>query len=258
MTVLCSRAGHYILPYGFHLSFFVFSLPNLFGRRLDVYYTSTHGVALVRIEFRMHVWNVLQAARWKYKTQKWGKKSPFAHHRTNLSGYIFATKPCIGNRKKNLLNSNTSSRCPHNIVYFGPLMAEICWRVWGTPANFDGFRILPSFLQRRHSLEANQTCTMFGHLLGCYTICIFSGALAPWQNFAGWKIHFTCKSCILVYWQRYCTTLQQRASTKLCGMVQGMELPNFHRGRHLYSAGRPSRWTSAHILVFCKIYWCSK
>jgi len=41
------------LPYGFFLlllSFFLFySSPNLSGRRLDVYHTSTHGVALVRI-----------------------------------------------------------------------------------------------------------------------------------------------------------------------------------------------------------------
>ena len=28
-------------------------------------------------------------------------------------------------------------------------------------------------------------------------------------------------------------------------------LPNFRRGRHQYSAGRPSRWASAHILVCC-------
>jgi len=34
-----------MLPYGF----FFFSLPNLSRRRLDVYYTSTHGVALARI-----------------------------------------------------------------------------------------------------------------------------------------------------------------------------------------------------------------
>ena len=40
---------------------------------------------------------------------------------------------------------------------FGPLAAEIDWRVWGTPANFNGFRVLPSLLQRRHSSEANQT-----------------------------------------------------------------------------------------------------
>jgi len=30
-------------------SFFFFSSPNLSGRRLDVYHTYTHGVALVRI-----------------------------------------------------------------------------------------------------------------------------------------------------------------------------------------------------------------
>jgi len=36
------------LPCGFYLSFFI-SSPNLSGRRSDVYHTSTHGVALVRI-----------------------------------------------------------------------------------------------------------------------------------------------------------------------------------------------------------------
>ena len=36
------------LPCGFFLLSF-FSLPNLSGRRLDVYHTSTHGVALVQI-----------------------------------------------------------------------------------------------------------------------------------------------------------------------------------------------------------------
>jgi len=38
------------LPCDFYLlSFFFLSSPNLSGRRLDVYHTSTHGVALVRI-----------------------------------------------------------------------------------------------------------------------------------------------------------------------------------------------------------------
>jgi len=37
------------LPCDFYLSSFFFSSPNLSGRRLDVYHTSTHGVALVRI-----------------------------------------------------------------------------------------------------------------------------------------------------------------------------------------------------------------
>jgi len=33
---------------------------------------------------------------------------------------------------KNLLSSNMSSRCPHNIVNFGPLAAAIDLPVWGT------------------------------------------------------------------------------------------------------------------------------
>jgi len=37
-----------------------------------------------------------------------------------------------------------------------PLTAEIGWRVWGTPANFNGFRVLASLLQRRQSPEDNQ------------------------------------------------------------------------------------------------------
>jgi len=39
----------------------------------------------------------------------------------------------------------------HNIANFSPLTAEIGWRVWGTPANFNGFRVLASLLHRRRS-----------------------------------------------------------------------------------------------------------
>jgi len=58
---------------------------------------------------------------------------------------------------KNLLNINISSKCPHNIVNFGPLAAEISWQLWGTSANFNGFRALASLLHRRHSMEVNRT-----------------------------------------------------------------------------------------------------
>jgi len=37
---------------------------------------------------------------------------------------------------KKLLSSNMSSTCPHNMVNFGPLTAEIGSGVWGTPAYF--------------------------------------------------------------------------------------------------------------------------
>ena len=110
------------------LSFFFFSSPNLSGRRLDVYHISTHDVALVGI----YNAGLKCASRSWLKIGLQGRKnSPSAHHRTTLSGYIFAIKACIDNQK--VLNSNTSSTCPGNMVNFGTLAAEICWRVWGTP-----------------------------------------------------------------------------------------------------------------------------
>ena len=86
------------------------------------------------------------AGRCKYKTQKIAKNSPSGRHRTTLSGYVFAIKARIDNRKKNFLSSNISSRCFHNMVNFGPLAAEMVPVVWGTPANFNGFRVLAALL----------------------------------------------------------------------------------------------------------------
>jgi len=68
----------------------------------------------------------------------------------------------------------------YNMVNFGQLAAEIVSLVWGTPANFNGFRVLAALLH----------------------------------------------------------------GTLLVGASQIVAL---NRGRHLYSAGRPSRWALAHI-----------
>jgi len=58
--------------------------------------------------------------------------------------------------KKNLLNSNVSPTCPHN-MNFGLLAAEICWRVWGMPANFNGFRIFAALLHGTVVVGVSQT-----------------------------------------------------------------------------------------------------
>jgi len=136
---------------------------------------------------------------------------------------------------KNVVNSNISSTRPYNMVNFGPLVADICLPVWGTPANFNGFPVLASLMQRHRSTEANQTlqdvwpspglvhCTLYMH---------FRGLLSPNGILPGAK--FTAsKSCILLYWQRCCMVLEQWASAKLCGVQQEV----------------PSHWASAHILV---------
>jgi len=58
---------------------------------------------------------------------------------------------------------------------------------------------------------------------------VFSISLKVHLNLNG----FFAPGSILLYWQRYCTALEQRSSSKFCGVVQGMELRNFCRGRHV-------------------------
>ena len=58
---------------------------------------------------------------------------------------------------KNLLSSNMSSTCLHNMVNFGPLAAEISLAVWGTPANFNGFRVLAALLHGSQVVNVSQT-----------------------------------------------------------------------------------------------------
>ena len=131
---------------------------------------------------------MLRAARWKCRTQKIAKKSPSGHHRTTLSGYIFATKARIDNRKKNLLSSNISSTCPKH------------GELWPT-----------SGLDRSGSLE------------------------------------HPCK------FQRV-----SRLDSVTARHSSGRQ-PNFaalNRGRHLYSAGRLSRWALPTFLVLGILHAC--
>jgi len=74
-----------------------------------------------------------------------------------LSGYVFATKARIDNRKKNLLSSNVSPTCPHNMVNFGPLAAEISPVVWGAPADFNGFLVLAALLHSSQVVGISRT-----------------------------------------------------------------------------------------------------
>ena len=79
---------------------------------------------------------------------------------------------------------------PYNMVNFGSLTAEMRSGVWGTVANFNGFRVLAALLHRSLELGVRRQ-----------------------PNFAA-----------------------------------------LNRGRHLYSAGRQSRWALAHISSFLLLY----
>jgi len=71
---------------------------------------------------------VVRAARWKCRTQKIAIWAPLH----NFVGLYFRNQGTYRQSEKNVLNSNTSPTCPHNMVNFGPLATEIRSLVWGT------------------------------------------------------------------------------------------------------------------------------
>ena len=104
----------------------------------------------------MHVWNVRHAARWKYRTQKSRQKSQSGHHRTTLSGYIFSIKARIDNRKKLVKHQYLLYMFPQ----YGELRPTSGWDrsgSLGTPANFNGFRILTALLHGSLVVGVSQT-----------------------------------------------------------------------------------------------------
>jgi len=64
----------------------------------------------------------------------------------NFVGLYLRNKGMYPQSEENLLSSNISSTCTHNMVNFGWLAAEFDPVVRGTPANFNGFRVLAALL----------------------------------------------------------------------------------------------------------------
>jgi len=105
-----------------------------------------------------------------------------AYHRTNLSGYIFATKARIDNRKKLVKQQYVLQMLPQ----YGELRPTNGWDRFGS-------------LGHRYKFQR-----------------------------------------VLRLWQLYCTASSSGRQPNFAA---------FNRGRHLCSAGRPSGWALAHILV---------
>jgi len=89
------------------------------------------------------------------------KKSPKIRHLGTIAQLCRAISSQLRHvstiGKKNLLHSNISPIRPHNMVNFGPLAAEIGSVVWGTEANFNGFRVLASLLHSIREVGTSQT-----------------------------------------------------------------------------------------------------
>jgi len=153
--------------------------------------------------------------------------------------------------EKYLPNSNISSTCSHNMVNFGPLAAKNDWRVWATPANFNGFRVLASLLQRRRLTEVNQTLQDVWPSPGLvHYICIFwfrvllpSDRILPHTNFTLRPI--LAFSYIGSVTARHCSSGCQ---PNFAAWYEEW-ITDLRRRRHLCSALQPLRWASPTFLV---------
>ena len=81
-------------------------------------------------------------------------------------------------------------------------------------------------------------------------IYTFWGALAPDAILP--RAKFTLRPSIAFSYIGTVTARHGRQPN--CGVVEGIELQNFRKGRHLYSAGRPSRWANIYLVQFCVYY----
>jgi len=123
---------------------------------------------------------------------------------------------------------------------FGPLAAEIGSGVWGTPANFNGFRVLASLVERRRSPEAKQALHDVWSWAASATLYIYtlSADLAP--NGISTRAKFTLRPSLAFSYTGSVTarhfssgfsqTLQRRPSTTFADGATYIRLGGHHVG----------------------------
>ena len=125
-----------------------------------------------------------------------------------------------------MLSSYISSTCPHNMANFGPLAAEIVSLVWGTPANFNGFRVLTALLHGTLVVGVSQTlrrCTE-----GATCIRQSSHHVGHWPTFwLGIHCRYYISRFCSVTWYR---TMVRAGSTNcmkiICQILECGSMPN--------------------------------
>ena len=191
----------------------------------------------------MHVWNVLHAARWKYRMQKWHKKLPSAHHRTTLLGYTFATEACIDNQRKKLVKQQYLL---HMSLQYGELCPTHGWDLLASlwhPIKFQqvsrfGFVTAPTSLSGgqpkfKRCLDVYWAGTLYIHLWGLLPLAEFCQV----QNSLYVQVLYSPILAALLHCTRAVGISQSLRHGARNGITELSLLVIFNWGRHLYSEG---------------------
>ena len=148
----------------------------------------------------MHVWNVLHAARWKYRTKITQKIAICAP--SHVCWAVSSQVRHVASIGKNLLNGNISSTCSHNMVNFGQLEAEIVSGVLGHPSYFQRLPRLGSVTARQSSSErqpnfaalnrGRHQCSALAHISSLFFLLFsspnLSGRVGDWMFTILWHM----------------------------------------------------------------------
>ena len=180
--------------------------------------------------------------------QKIAKNLPSGHHRTNLSGCIFTTEAFIDNRKKHVKQRYLL----HISQQYGELRPSNGWHrfiSWGHPSKFQRVSLV-GFVTTATSLSGGQP-----NFARCLAI---SWASTLYIHYLG---HLPRAEFCQVQNSLYVEVLRSPMlaallhGTPAAGVSQTLRrgtwngITELSQRDHLYLAGRPSRWASAHILV---------
>ena len=131
MAALCNRAGHYIFALWF-LSFFFF---------LSLFLSSPNLSDQIGCLPYFHTWCGLSANLECMSEMSCKRLAEIQDAKNSQFGTIAQLCQPVSSQLRHVLTIDTSSTRPHNMVNFGLLKAETCWRVWGTPAHFNAFHV---------------------------------------------------------------------------------------------------------------------
>ena len=118
-------------------------------------------------------------------------------------------------RKKNLLSSNICSTCPHNMVNFGPLEAEIASLVWSTPSNFNGFHVLASLLHS--TLVLGNVYKLLSKHCECSTLIVYAMVYCIAANLC------TCLTDCCSIWRIFCIATWRAQKHRLVDTLQAKQ-----------------------------------
>jgi len=71
-----------------------------------------------------------------------------------------------------------------NMVNFGSLMAEIDWRVWGTPSYFNGYRVLAALLHGSQVVGVSQLCGVEQTAPPLFGMATITLGIGPHSNYS--------------------------------------------------------------------------